>query len=87
MLFVTVQKNNLEVCIKYAVNQSVIHFCTSTSIYHYFRDIFENSSMMTVVHFWLNYSYTCLNEQIKGGLDSEGHVLVWALLFLGMSVK
>ena len=25
MLFVSVQQNNLEVCIKYAVNQSVVH--------------------------------------------------------------
>ena len=31
MLFVTVQQNNLEVCIEYAVNMSVVHFSTVAS--------------------------------------------------------
>ncbi|KAF8325119.1 hypothetical protein F5887DRAFT_1065431 [Amanita rubescens] len=33
MLFVTVQQNNLEVCIEYAVNKSVIHLSAVASIY------------------------------------------------------
>ena len=32
MLFVTVQQNNLEVCIEYAVNRSVVHSSTVASI-------------------------------------------------------
>ena len=31
MLFVTVQQNNLEVCIEYAVNRSVVHSYTVAS--------------------------------------------------------
>jgi len=33
MLFITVQQNNLEVCIEYAVNKSVIHLSTVASTY------------------------------------------------------
>ena len=33
MLFVTVQQNNLEICIKYAVNKSVIHLSAVASTY------------------------------------------------------
>ena len=33
MLFVTVQQNNLEVCIEYAVNKSVIHLSAVPSTY------------------------------------------------------
>jgi hypothetical protein len=33
MLFVTVQQNNLEICIKYAVNKSVIHLFAVASTY------------------------------------------------------
>jgi len=33
MLFVTVQQNNIEVCIEYAVNRSVVHFSTVASTY------------------------------------------------------
>jgi len=33
MLFVTVQQNNLEVCIEYAVNKSVVNVSTIASTY------------------------------------------------------
>jgi hypothetical protein len=33
MLFVSVQQNNLEVCIEYAVNQSVVHLSAVASTY------------------------------------------------------
>jgi len=33
MLFITVQQNNLEVCIEYAVNGSVVHLSTVASTY------------------------------------------------------
>jgi len=33
MLFVTVQQNNLEVCIEYAINKSVVHMSVVALIY------------------------------------------------------
>ncbi|KAF8347219.1 hypothetical protein F5887DRAFT_1131499 [Amanita rubescens] len=52
MLFVTVQQNNLEVCIEYALNQSVIHSYAVPSTYLSMRFIF--GSTLTVVHFFFN---------------------------------
>ena len=51
MLFITVQQNNLEVCIEYAVNRSVVHSSIVASTYLSFREIFMYTS--TVVHFRL----------------------------------
>jgi hypothetical protein len=39
MLFVTVQQNNIEVCIEYAINRSVIHPFFIASTYHSIADI------------------------------------------------
>ena len=39
MLFVTVQQNNLEVCIEYAMNRSVVHLSAVASIYHFIAEI------------------------------------------------
>ena len=33
MLFLTVQQNNLEVCIEYAINRSVVHLCAVVLTY------------------------------------------------------
>jgi|SRR6266550_766345 len=52
MLFVTVQQNNLEVCIENAVNQFVTHSSAVVSAYLYFRYIFKHT--LTVVHFCLH---------------------------------
>jgi len=42
MLFVTVQQNNLEVCIEYAVNKSVVHSSTFASTYLSISGILSN---------------------------------------------
>ncbi len=39
MLFVTVQQNNLEVCIEYAVNKSVFHLSAVASTYLSISDL------------------------------------------------
>ncbi|KAF8240080.1 hypothetical protein L208DRAFT_1352972 [Tricholoma matsutake] len=81
MLFVTVQQNNLEVCIEYAVNRSVVHSSTGASTDLYFRDIFNHTS--TVVHFCVNCRdmSTQMNTE---GIDCQGRVLVWTYLSSGM---
>jgi hypothetical protein len=56
MLFITIQQNNLEVCIQYAVNRSVMTYplvCCSFNLSLYFRNIFKDAS--TVVHFSLEW--------------------------------
>jgi hypothetical protein len=66
-LFVTVQQNNVEVCIEYAINRSVIHpFAAASTYLIYCRNIFENVS--TVVHFHLNCKYMSA-QMNKGKLD------------------
>jgi hypothetical protein len=39
MLFITVQQNNLEICIKYAVNMSVVHSFTVSLTYLFISGI------------------------------------------------
>ena len=51
MLFVTVQQNNLEVCIKYAVNKYVLLLSAIASTYSlYLSYIFEQTSIVRHFH-------------------------------------
>ena len=66
MLFISVQQNNLEICIEYAVNMSVtlLIYC-SFDLSFYFRNIFEHTS--TVVCFHLNCRDECSNKLLNKG--------------------
>ena len=66
MLFVTVQQNNLEICIESAVNMSVVHSSTVPLTHLYFRNIFKYT--ITVVHFCLNHRDISI-QMNKGGFD------------------
>jgi hypothetical protein len=69
MLFVTVQQNNLEVCIEYAMNRSVVHsICCCFNLSLYCRNIFKDVS--TVVYFHLNYKDMSA-QMNKEGLDLQ----------------
>ena len=79
MLFVTVQQNNLEVCIEYAVNKSIIHLSAVASTYF---SISDTSSC--IPQQW--YIFACHGRDMsaqmnKGGFDLQGHILVWTFLF------
>jgi len=81
MLFVTVQQNNLEVCIENAVNKSVVHQFIVASTYFSIRDIFLYNQ--TVVHVLLNCKdmRTQMNKETFGSYDC---IMVWTLLLSGM---
>ena len=51
MLFITVQQNNLEICIKYAVNKYVLLFSAIASTYSlYLRYIFKHDTIVRHFH-------------------------------------
>ena len=54
MLFVTIQQNNLEVCIESAINRSVFYLfaVASTNLLGYCRNIFENTSTVVLFFFF-----------------------------------
>ena len=51
MLFITIQQNNLEICIEHAVNEYIDLLSTFTSVNSlYFRHVFMNDSIVGHFH-------------------------------------
>ena len=61
MLFVTVQQNNLEVCIEYAVNKFVIHPSIIASTYLF--QVYLQKDLNSGTLFLELWRYKCSNEQ------------------------
>jgi len=64
MLFVTIQQNNLEVCIEYAVNRSVVdlcrlHYCFNLFLFQVYLQEYPNSGTYSMEL----QRYKHLNEQ------------------------
>ena len=65
MLFITVQQNNLEICIRYAVNEYVLLLSVIASTYSlYLRSVYKDT---IVRHFHIIEDIPIL-KQFKGGL-------------------
>jgi hypothetical protein len=82
MLFVTIQQNNLEVCIEYAINRSVRLTIHSFSVASTYLSIAEISSKMPQQWYIFTWIVRDVSAQInKGGLDLQDCTLVCTLLF------
>ena len=53
MLFITVQQNNLEVCIEYAVNKSVVQSSTVASTYLFISEISSSMLQQWYIFTWI----------------------------------
>jgi len=81
MLFVTVQQNNLEACIEYAVHPYVVHSSGVFSAHRLLRGIFERINTMVIFDMNARHVTIEINEV---GIDIPDRKLVWTLLLDGM---
>jgi len=82
MLFITVQQNNLDICIEYAINKLVVHPLAAAFTYLLFQICvcrYTNSGM-----FFFAKMERFENSIKKENFDFEGCIMVWTLLFSGM---
>ena len=85
MLFVTVQQNNLEICLGYAVNKFVIYMSVVASTYLLISDI-----SFSILPHW--YCFFLKDRNMTAQMNKEGHDLqgcnlVWTLLCSGVYVE
>ena len=79
MLFVTVQQNNLDVCIEYAVNKSDLHSSIVASTYLSISGTSSSVLQQWYKHFRLNYRVMTA-QMNKERVDIPCGVLVRSLL-------
>ena len=79
MLFITIQQNNLEICIKHAVNEYVLLLFAIASTYSlYLRHIFKQDTIVRHFHLIEDiHTNTQMNEE---WVNFGSSILVWALL-------